>query len=175
MKVANLANHISNQTKTAKSKEGVMQIRSILVPVDFSETSNKAVHYATELAQEFGARITLLYVMEPVSLREFTAAYPIEVENDELVALCKTKLLNSAEKCHAQRDLIEATLVRRGPAYREIVDAAREREVDLIIIGTHGNSGLNRLLLGSVTERVVQCAPCPVLVVREKEHDFISG
>ena len=154
-------------------QSGMLHNALILVPLDFSDTATKALKYAAALAEEFKARIRVLYVMEPASLREFTGAYPHGSDNDELISVCKRKLLASADKCDVRRDLIEDTTVRRGPAYREIVAEAREMGADLIVINTHGNSGLNRLLLGSVAEHIVQHAPCPVLVVREEEHDFI--
>lgn len=66
------------------------------------------------------------------------------------------------------------SLQRLGTPYKEIIKVAREREVDLIVIATHGHSGLNHFLLGSTAERVVRLAPCPVLVVRQEERDFIA-
>jgi universal stress protein A len=153
----------------------VIKIRSILVPLDFSETSLKALVYAASLAAEFEAEITLLYVMEPVSLPEFAGAYPVTMENDELVTACKLKLANCAGKFAIEAGLIKESIIRRGPADREITQLAHEMDADLIVIATHGYSGWRHAMLGSVTERVVQHAPCPVLVVREKEHEFVSS
>ena len=159
----------------SRSERPAMSIRSILVPLDFSETSAKALRYAAALAEEFQAKIDLLYVMEPVSLPEFAGAYPGAFANDELVTACKRNLAKSANECEVNGELIAELRVRRGPPHREIIDAARELNADLIVIGTHGYSGLQHVMVGSVTERVVRSAPCPVLVVREKEHDFVAN
>ena len=151
-----------------------VKIRSILVPLDFSMMSLKALEYAAALAEEFDARVDLLYVMEPVSLREFAGAYPAGREEDELVRVCKEKLGKCASEVALRRELVGQLIVRVGPPYREIAEAAREVKADVIVIATHGHSGLKHAMMGSVAERVVQFAPCPVLVVREKEREFVG-
>jgi nucleotide-binding universal stress UspA family protein len=89
--------------------------------------------------------------------------------------VCGSKLRKLMRKTSISDALIDHPLVRKGRPHREIVEAARTLKVDLIVISTHGYTGVNRALLGSVTERVVREAPCPVLVVREREHDFIKA
>ena len=161
-----------------RAKEGTrmaVHIRSILVPLDFSKMSLKALEYAAALAEEFDARVDLLYVMEPVSLREFAGAYPAGRDEDELVRVCKEKLGKCASEVSLRRELRGQLIVRAGPPYREITEVARTVNADVIVIATHGYSGLKHALLGSVAERVVQYASCPVLVVREKEHEFVGS
>ena len=95
------------------------------------------------------------------------------VENDKVKAACKAKLEVLVKEKAINPDLVEKTLVRQGRSFHEIADAARTLQVDLIIISTHGYTGLKHALLGSTTERVVRHAPCPVLVVRPRAHEFL--
>lgn len=158
-----------------KSKEGagaVASVTSILVPVDFSRASAKALDYAAVLAKQFGAKIVPLYVLE---LPEVVGMFQLLLEDDEMKEVCGSKLRKFMRKASISGALIDHPLVRKGRPHREIVEAARTLKVDLIVISTHGYTGVNRALLGSVTERVVREAPCPVLVVREREHDFIKA
>ena len=165
--------HRSKETVTRPKR--AVRIRSILVPIDFSESSLKALDYAAALAEQFDAKLTLLYVNEPVATPDFATAFPLMMENDELIATCKTNLSNVATKNLIDGSRIEKVLVRQGRAYHEITEAARTLKVDVIVISTHGYTGLSHALLGSVAERVVRHAPCPVLVVRENEHEFITA
>ncbi|OLE56480.1 MAG: hypothetical protein AUG74_19225, partial [Bacteroidetes bacterium 13_1_20CM_4_60_6] len=137
-------------------------MKSILVPIDFSPGSKKALKYALPFARQFGAQIILLHVVEPVGTPDF-AYFPLTMENDKVMAIASGKLdLLCRQEAIAPR-LIAKTLARHGKAYQEIADAARTLKVDLIIIATHGYTGLKHAFLGSTTERVVRHAPCPVL------------
>jgi nucleotide-binding universal stress UspA family protein len=167
-------NRSASQPTQSESKSR-FQIRSILVPVDFSKASSKALAYASALAEQFDAKVTLLYVIEPIAVPDFMAAFPLALGNDEVTETCRERLGKFARKAGVKNSLIEKALVRHGRPFAEITDAARTLKVDLIVISTNGYSGLNHALLGSVTERVVRVAPCPVLVVRENEHEFISA
>ena len=151
----------------------LLQIKSILVPIDFSSSSKKALTYAVPFAEQFGAKLTLLHVVEPVATPDFANSSPLLMENDKVMAACKAKLELLIKQKAIERKIVEKTLVRQGRSFHEIADAARTLKVDLIIISTHGYTGLKHALLGSTTERVVRHAPCPVLVVREVEHEFV--
>jgi nucleotide-binding universal stress UspA family protein len=140
-------------------------VRSILVPFDFSAPSEKALDYAVALANQFGAKLTLLNVVEPMATPDF-AYYPLVMENDKIVANAKKHLGQVCTKAGIDQNLLEQTLVRNGIPYREITDAARTLKADLIVISTHGYSGLAHVFMGSTAERVVRHAECPVLVVR---------
>lgn len=142
----------------------------ILVPVDFSPPSDRAIRYATTLANKFGARVTLLHVIEDPFV---TGAWQAEafIANvpellTELILGARTHL-GELKKDLAARGFVVDTAVITGPPARAIVDHAAAGHVDLIVMGTHGRTGLSHALLGSVAERVVQRAPCPVLTVRE--------
>lgn len=147
------------------SKSFSIQTRSILVPIDFSEASEKALDYAIDLARRFGAKLTLLNVVEPIATPDFVY-YPLVMENDKVVANAKKHLEQTRAQVGLDEELVEKTLVRKGVPYREITDAARTLKADLIVISTHGYSGLIHAFMGSTAERVVRHAECPVLVVR---------
>jgi nucleotide-binding universal stress UspA family protein len=151
----------------------LLQIKSILVPIDFSAQSEKALAYAVPFAEQFGAKLTLLHVVEPVATPDFAGSFPLIMENDKVMAECRRHLERIVKDLEIEPKLVEKTLVRQGRSFHEIADAARTLKVDLIIISTHGHTGLKHALLGSTTERVVRHASCPVLVVREREHEFV--
>ena len=137
-----------------------MEIRHILAPTDFSEHATQAVTTAFELAQTFGAKLSLLHVIE-VPVYAIEVALPLEdLERDARRALAR--LLPEAAAAH-----VDVTrLVDMGVPYQKIVEMATAEEVDLIVMATHGHTGLSHLVLGSVAERVVRLAPCPVLTIR---------
>jgi len=159
--------------KPGKASPSRFHIESVLVPLDFSGQSKKALAYAVPFAEQFGAKLTLLHVVEPVATPDFAATFPLALENDKVMAGCKGKLEHLIKEQAIDPKLVEKALVRDGRSFHEITEAARTLKVDLIIISTHGHRGLKHVLLGSTTERVVRHAPCPVLVVREREHEFV--
>jgi len=146
----------------------VFKLQKILVPVDFSDCSQKALQYAIPFAKQFGAELVLLHVVEPYSLVPEMVPYDFETTRDSRVEL-DALAGEVAKTAHCQ------TSVRTGTAHLEITAAARDLCADLIIISTHGHTGLTRKVFGSTTEKVVRYAPCPVLIVRERERDFVSG
>lgn len=148
----------------------VFKLKEILVPVDFTECTEKALFYALPLAQQFNATVTLLHVVEPPYIPASEMGVVVEVETkedarNELEALRK----RVTDKVRCQ------TIVRKGSAEREIIEVANELDSDLIIVATHGRTGLDRLLMGSTAEKIVRRAGCPILVVRPHEHEFIAG
>ena len=165
---------ISNRVSTAAAFPSSLQIKSILVPIDFSAPSRKALDYAVPFAEQFGAKVTLLHVVEPIATPDFANSFPLMMENDKVMAACKGRLELLVKQNAIDPGIVEKTLVRQGRAFHEITSAAESLKVDLIIISTHGYTGLKHILMGSTTERVVRHAPCPVLVVRENEHQFVS-
>jgi nucleotide-binding universal stress UspA family protein len=137
-----------------------MEIRHILAPTDFSASANQAVTVAFELAQTFGAKLSLLHVIE-VPTYAIEVALPQEaLERDARRALAR--LLPAADAAH-----VDVTrLVDIGVPYQKIVETVTAEQVDLIIMATHGRTGLGHLILGSVAEHVVRLAPCPMLTIR---------
>ena len=157
-------------TPRTPSREG---IRTILVPLDFSDASRKALVYASWFAGQFGARLTLLHVIEPAGTPAFDKTSPAMPEREIVLERCRTELESIVEQEGIKPKLVERIDIRFGRSYGEIVDTARMLNIDLIIISTHGYTGWKRTIFGSTTERVVQQAPCPVLVVREHEKEFV--
>lgn len=147
-------------------------IKKILVPVDFSEPSDKAVHYARQFAEQFDAALTLIHVVEPALYPAelgYVPLAPEDLEQGRLDGL--RKRLSELAKSVGGAVKVDS-LLRLGRSWKEVVDLAKNDGYDLIILATHGYTGVKHALLGSVTEKVVRHAPCPVLVVRTEEHDF---
>src|SRR3954469_13981980 len=140
-------------TKPNEKESSIAALRSILVPLDFSKSSAKALVYAAALAKQFGAKITPLYVIE---LPEVVGLFQLLLDDDEMNEACRAKLAKFLRKAAIPGELVNAGVVRTGKPPREIAEAARTLKVDLIVISTHGYSGVNRALLGSITERVVR-------------------
>jgi universal stress protein A len=143
-----------------------MDIRHILTPTDFSDYSKKAISDAFELARTFGATLSLLHVLEPSPyLGEFTLPTMGEellgdLERQASAALAQ--VLPDAQE--AKTEVTRAVAI--GSPSQKIVETAEAEHVDLIVMATHGRTGLSHLLIGSVAERVVRTAPCPVLTIR---------
>ena len=159
-----------------KPKQLGLKMQNILVPTDFSEPSNKALRYAISFAGLFGARITLLHVVEPMILPYND--YPLGqliLDDKGLVKAARETLHHLCRHEKIDDFLVQKRLVRVGSPSEEITNTARDLQADMIIIATHGYTGLKHIFIGSTTERVVRHAPCPVLVVRKKEREFISG
>jgi nucleotide-binding universal stress UspA family protein len=150
-------------------------LRKILVPVDFSPCSRKALQYAVALARQFRAHLTLLHVI-PTNYFVGSEFGPIDfpMPEKELREGAERELAAIAAR-EVGASVPAATAVCQGQPVQEIVRFAREGDLDLILLSTHGRTGLKHVLMGSVTENVVRYAPCPVLVVREFEHEFLGA
>ena len=145
-----------------------MPAQHILVPIDFSPDADTALTQAMALALALDARLTLLHVihMMPLTVGEVPPfhldAYMEELENDAQQQMQIT--LQRVHRAGLQGD----SAIVHGVPFDTIVDMARDEKVDMIVMGTHGRTGLPHALMGSVAEKVVRLAPCPVLVSREK-------
>ena len=148
------------------------QIRRILVPVDFSENSRKAVTYATAFARQFGASLTFLHVVQVNYAYGELGAIDFSALEREMRSGAQKELAALANSLRASGVEVE-TLLREGSPVKLIAEVARELHSDLLVISTHGYTGLKHVLMGSIAEHVVRYAPCPVLVVRQQEHDFV--
>jgi universal stress protein A len=153
------------------SPNSPFDLKRILVTTDFSEASKKALPYAVALARKLDASLTLLYVV-PAHLPADLGQIGIVLEEERLVAEARERLPRFRAAELDPHLHVETLVVNGGPAH-EICRTAEAQAADLLVMGTHGNTGLKHFLLGSVTEKVVRHAPCPVLVVRERQHDFI--
>ena len=146
----------------------MIRLRKILLPTDFSQNSRTAQEYACALAEQFGAELHVLYVLQDVTLimPEPGAMFAIPALNVEEVRLSAEKMLQTIpdEAWSQGKTIVRAT--RMGTPFHEIVGYAADNDVDLIVLSTHGRTGLPHVLLGSVAEKVVRKACCPVLTVR---------
>ena len=146
--------------------------KTILVPVDFSDTADLALDYGCRLAEKFGAVVHLLYVVEAAHIGPPGAA----LWGYSLPALVK-RLEDAAEMRMAAlapdyETLVVERVAKVGEPFVEIVRYARTADIDLIVIGSHGRGAVTHVLLGSVAERVIRTAPCPVLTVRSPGRTF---
>lgn len=162
------AKKTNSGTRKAGSAAAVFNIKSILVPIDFSSPSRTALDHACQLARKFRATLSLVHVVEPVATADFAASFPLALENEARMASAKSELLKCLRGAGIPKSLQGGVVVRFGRSFHEIVDVARARKVDLIVISTHGYTGWKHALMGSTTERVVRHAACPVLVLRER-------
>ena len=143
-----------------------MDVRHILVPVDFSENTPSILDWAAHLAKQHGSRVTLLHAYHlPVEFQQLEGAYLPPDFWQSVRAEAESSLRRYAADLERKEIRVEMA-VCEGYAATVIVEEAAARHADLIVIGTHGRSGLKHLLLGSIAERVVQKAPCPVLTVK---------
>ena len=149
-----------------------LKIRQVLVPIDFSECSKKGLRYAIALAREHKAAITLAYVVPSISMLGEYGGIDYASLNKEMRESAERELATMA--VDEIRGVVPSdTVVRTGSPAGEIVSIAKTLPADMIVISTHGRTGLKHALLGSVAERVVQTAMCPVLVVRESEREIL--
>jgi universal stress protein A len=147
-----------------------MPTQHFLVPIDFSTYADEALDYAIRLARTLKARLTVLHAMQPVPMAGVDMG--VTLPETYLQAL-EEEVQRSMEAALARvtaAGLTGERIVLYGIPFQEIVETAKARQVDLIVMGTHGRTGLMHMLLGSVAEKVVRLAPCSVLVVRPLAH-----
>lgn len=148
--------------------------KTILVPTDFGETSEHAVEYALELAKALGSEIVLMHAFEipAVGFPDGALVATAEMTNGVLEG-AQVGLDRQAAQ-YEGRGIEMRTIIKQGDAWRSIIAAADELGADLIVMGTHGRRGLPRALLGSVAEKVVRTAHCPVLTVHKADAERAS-
>ena len=162
-----------NAQAEPKSRSAVTMLNRILVPTDFSEESKKAFVYAAALAEQFNASLSVLFVLEMAPFMSGFETMPLVLDTSAAMSSARRELSNWIQ-AQVPGTIPATPLVREGQGYAQIVEVARTEKIDLIVISTHGYTGLKHVLMGSTAERVVRHAPCPVLVVRAKEHEFVS-
>ncbi len=144
-------------------------VTKILCPTDFSDPANRAIEYALQLATLFGASITLLHVVQPTvyPLRNLASVAGFPNLRDEIRKSVDQELASLRQKIGGKVAI--TAMVREGVPHDQILAAGEELGCDLIVMATHGHTGLKHMLLGSTAERVVRLAPMPVLTVRSRE------
>lgn len=153
----------------------MIDLRRVLVPTDFSKHSENALRYAAAFAERFGAELLVLHVVQDLALfvPDAIAVAPPVAPAVEVLVESAQQALDRLVAAPPLAGLKVRALVREGTPFWEIIQTAQEENADLIVLATHGHSGLVHVLLGSVTEKVVRKAPCPVLTVRHPEHEFV--
>lgn len=156
---------VAKQTQKSRASEAALQIRNVLVPVDFSGPSLSAIEFALPLIKQFGAELHLVHVFARDYPSTTLVAMPLVLPEVEINQSVHHQLKDIAKKysIDLRRENLHAL---KGRPFEEICRLARDISIDLIVIATRGNTGLKHLALGSTAERVVRYSPCPVLVVR---------
>ncbi len=150
-------------------------LKSILVATDFSEPSANALNYGRDLARSYNAALHVLHVTEDVLVRYSPeASFVIPEMQADLDRIAERSLAAAITDDDRRTLKVVTALERAGSPANAVVEYAKRHHVDLIIVGTHGRGGVQHLLMGSVAERVVRTAPCPVLTVRAHEREFIA-
>lgn len=154
----------------------MIKLQNVLVATDFSEPSETALTYGRDFARAFGARLHVLHVVDSLSARTTAGeSYAMDLAGlQRQVEERARERLETLVREDDRRELGAVPVLRTSssPALA-IVEYAKEAGIDLIVVGTHGRSGVSHLLMGSVAERVVRTAPCPVLAVRHPQHEFV--
>lgn len=148
-------------------------IDKILVPIDFSDYSKNALRYAVQFAKQFNSSMYLIYVIEPIIYpADFSMGQVAIPSMDvDIQSRAEDELKNLAKSLIDPSIKVE-TIIKTGKPFVEINETAKEKDIDLIIIATHGHTGVEHLLFGSTAEKVVRKAPCPVLTLREPIKGF---
>jgi len=154
----------------------MIKITNVLVATDFSAPSDSALNYGREFARTFGAALHVLHVIDNSML--WAGPEAVSVDYARLQAELEARAQTALHRIVTEEDrtqLKAVTAIRAGnsPAF-EIARYAKDQGIDIILMGTHGRGLVGHLLMGSVAERVVRIAPCPVLTVRHPEHEFIQ-
>lgn len=162
-------------TGSPATKRGMLKIERIVCPTDFSEFSAKAYDYAYSLARRYGAKLLVEHVIQPVSYGYPFFALPESVGDLywNISEYAQGELRDLVKK-HAWNGVQPEISVHTGPVAQSVLAFAEENAADLIVMGTHGRRGFDRVAMGSVTESVIRRAKCPVLAVRKPLHDFVA-
>lgn len=152
-----------------------IELKKILVPTDFSEQADYSLKYAITLAEQFRSQIHLLHVIQDITPTIPEPGLAILPTEEIMQSLTKGAEEGLARTLPADADAKFQVVrsIRHGVPFHEINRYAKDEAIDLIVVATHGRTGLAHFLLGSVAERVVRSSPCPVLSVRHPEHEFV--
>ncbi|MCK9227420.1 MAG: universal stress protein [Syntrophorhabdaceae bacterium] len=146
--------------------------KKILCPVDFSQFTQEVINYALDLAKKYGAELHLMHVVPNMT---YFTPYESFLTPENLVAIEKN-IQDEVERDFAKllkgNGVPTKTVIRTGVPFVEIIDYAKSESIDLIVMGTHGRSAIENILIGNVAEKVVRKSPCPVMTIRPKGKEF---
>ncbi len=155
----------------------MIRLQRILYPTDFSDLSLYALKYARNFAAAFSAELHVLHVVDEAYQNWVTMGpntIPVGPTAQEMVELAREQMNSFVTEHLSNVRFGVVWKVLLGRPYPTILDYASQQQVDMIVIATHGRGALTHMLLGSVTDKVVRKAPCPVLTVRHPEHEFVT-
>ncbi len=149
----------------------MINLKNILCPIDHSDCSKEALKYAVSFAMKDNSKLYLLHVIDIRSFDEGIDKMTPQIPDDETIKQLKTKLLECIPE-EIRDDMNVEALVVQGIPFVEIISTTKENDIDMIVIGSHGRTGIVHMMMGSVSEKVVRKAPCPVLIVRKSDQKF---
>ena len=155
----------------------MIALKNILVATDFGPASDAALRYGREFASRFGATLHVLHVAENLALSSigadgFATMAPQQLQ-DEIEDTARVRLMEAITDSDGSGPVTRPVVMTASAPAPVIIDYAKRHDIDVIVMGTHGRGALAHLLMGSVAERVVRMASCPVLTVRDRERDFV--
>ncbi|MDR4506135.1 MAG: universal stress protein [Candidatus Scalindua sp.] len=150
----------------------MIKLKKILCPIDHSDCSKEALKYAVSFALREEALLYLLHVIDIRTFDENLDTITKQMPDDKSIRQLREKLLECVPE-EIRSDMKIEAIVVQGIPFVEIISAAKQHNVDMLVLGTHGRTGLAHIMLGSVSEKVVRKAPCPVLTVRQPNHKFV--
>ncbi len=152
----------------------VVSLKKILVPQDFSEYSLHAMKYAVTFAELFKSELLILHIVEPIVYpADFSFGQVSIPAMEEEIRKHSEEQLNELVQKEIPPTVKATPLIRVGKPFIEIVEVAKTESADLIVISSHGRTGMDHVLFGSTADKVVRKAPCPVLTIRPHEHEFV--
>ena len=150
----------------------MINLKKILCPIDHSDCSKEALKYAVSFAMKDEAELYLLHVIDVRTFDESFDMTSKQLPDDKTIKQLKEKLLECVPE-EIRSDMRIEPIVVQGVPFSEIISISKEKEISVIVMGTHGRTGIAHIMLGSVSEKVVRKAPCPVLTVRQSKHKFV--
>ena len=150
----------------------MISLKNVLCPIDHSDCSKEALKYAVTLAMRDKAKLLLLHIIDIRSFSEGLEAMSKPLPDEETLEQLRAKLLDCIPE-EMRDDMDVEAIVIQGIPFVEIISTSREKEIDMIVMGSHGRTGISHMMLGSVSEKVVRKAPCPVLIVRQPDQKFV--
>lgn len=152
-----------------------VSLKKILVPQDFSEYSLHAMRYAVTFAELFNSELIVLHIVEPIVYpADFSFGQVSIPAMEEEIRKHSEEQLNELVEKEIPGSIKATPVIRVGKPFIEIVEVAKTENADLIVISSHGRTGMDHVLFGSTADKVVRKAPCPVLTIRPHEHEFIA-
>lgn len=152
----------------------MIKIKTILFPTDFSEYSEYALKYALSFASIHQAKLYIIHVVTELNIPVgFGSVIPLTKIYDDMEQEAKKKIQHTIPQHFLDKIDVEY-IIARGNPFLEIINAAKNHNIDLITIATHGRTGLAHVFLGSTAEKVIRKAPCPVLCIKHPEHEFVK-